>query len=714
VFVFNELRVDGGRLTQLWLARLRAFAGAGWATHAAMINKDPDLARSVATLVGDGQMPADTVVHHYAQRDRRIRPAWYGPYPPGTTMDDRVGDWLDWLTARVPGAVVMADSPAAYPYVARMTNPLVARIAGIHLNHLAADDPGAGDPAQGRLTSRFAERFATCQEQFDALVVMTAGQAADLRRRFGEDTPVVTIPPGVPAGPAPPGDGATSDGPRRIVSVGPLEPSARHEDALHTLRAVAAEHPDVRLDIVGEGERSPELATLAEELGVADRVTIRTPGPDADDPFRGAALSVWTGSRDACPLAIIRSLGQGVGVVARDVRYGPAELLTDPILGEPVDSVEALAAAVRRRLAQPNDAAEVRIAAGPLLRRTDPAAVGQRWAALAASLADDVYDRRTPRLLVEEMSTATRVLRLAGVLAESNNDLAAWSCELPGLIDPAGWLAEPAPTGEADGIRAPGPTREVLVQLRSDALAFVAVETGQPYRVEFTDGTSTAPLLATGFSDRIIASRVGTATLSRRADGSAWVAPTAELMMATNLEGRLLVRTGPDEPASDVTHAIDWIVDLDWADMTPVPEGTAFRGVLRAVGIAPADDSPPAICVTDVGGFSRVVGVLRYEAEPSVRGTEWTAPVAGVLETEALAATTHLARRALALHVGYRGVLVPVGGLWTHGERAPIRLSSPRGEVTLLPSPGGRVLAAPGRGYRARVSGAMRAVVGRA
>ena len=55
VFVFNELKPDGGRLTQMWLSRLRAFDDAGWATHAAFINKDAALS-TVPQLPGDERM----------------------------------------------------------------------------------------------------------------------------------------------------------------------------------------------------------------------------------------------------------------------------------------------------------------------------------------------------------------------------------------------------------------------------------------------------------------------------------------------------------------------------------------------------------------------------------------------------------------------------------------------------------------------------------
>ncbi len=87
VFVFNELTADGGRLTQFWLARLRAFDEAGWATHAVLINKDAHLQRTVRGLVDDGRFPVDTGLHHYALRDRRIRASWWGPLPPGRSID---------------------------------------------------------------------------------------------------------------------------------------------------------------------------------------------------------------------------------------------------------------------------------------------------------------------------------------------------------------------------------------------------------------------------------------------------------------------------------------------------------------------------------------------------------------------------------------------------------------------------------------------------
>jgi glycosyltransferase involved in cell wall biosynthesis len=715
VFVFNELKPDGGRLTQMWLARLQAFDAAGWATHAAFINKDAALSAKVDRMVAEGRFPAGTGVHHYALRDRTVRASWWGPLPDGQTMDDRVGDWLDWLTGQVPGAVVVADSPAAYPYVARMTNPLVARVAGIHLNHLA-DASADADPSSA-MVPRFAARFADVQQHFDALVTPTAWQAADLRSRLGSDTPVTVIPPAV-GHEVQSGAVVPAPLPRRMVSVGALESGYHHDGSIRALHSLSGRYPDLRLEIVGEGDRAEGLLELAAQLGVANRVSLLP--ASSQGIWAGTRLALWTGNRESCPLAIIQALGAGVPVVAHDVRYGPRELITDARLGALVDPGADLASTIDAQLRTPHEPQEVLDAAGSLVRRTEPRAVGQRWVALAAELADQVCDHRAPSLLVETISTHARVIRVMGVLADSASPLTAWACQLPNQPEPAGWLAEPIvpPADEAEADDEPpvhphaaGPTREVVLRMRSDALAFAATESGEPFPIEFGDGTTTVRVLTTQVSDRIIAARIGNATLSRRSDGSLWVSPRRELLFASNVDGRLLVRTGPDEPPSDVTHAIDWVVDIDWKDLSPGAEGVSFVGMLRAVGIAPADDSPPAVCVADVGGFARSIGVLHYTGEPRIEGLEWSAPVSGMIETDPLVATTQLARRALPLFVGYRGLLAPIGGLWTHGARTRMLLSSERGEVTLLPSPGGRVLAAPGRGYRARMSGALRTAV---
>lgn len=729
VLVFNELRVGGGRLTQMWLGRLRAFDAAGWATHAALVNRDAALPATLRTLVARGLLPAGTIVHHYPARDRRLRPSFKAPLARGESLDPRIGDWLDWLTSRLPGAVVVADSPAAYPYVAQMSNPLVRRLAGIHLNHLTA--ARAGDPALAAMTPRFAERFEPCHAAFDALVVMSTSQAEDLRRRLGPDTVVEVIPPAIVA---PTATVALSEPPARttIVSVGPLERAARHGHVLRAAAPALAADQALRVSIVGEGEGADELRALAEELGIASRVSVAPPSADPSAAMAGARLLVSAARRESWPVPVAHALASDVPVVAYDVRYGPAELL-EGVPGAVVadGDLDALTAAVSGLLADPPAPGAVRAAAGPALAATDPAEVGRRWVDLAARLAAQACDPGVPALLVEAPAATSRVLRFAGVLAGSGAPLSAWRGEYDELLEPAAWLVPPGPVapapgrgpvravvGRLRGARRPGgldpgqadPVRDAVVQLRTNALALVVSERRTPVRVELSGGAAAVPVHALAFQPRVIAGRTGRALLRRHDDGTMWAHPLDEILTAADEDGRLLVRLAPDAPASDVTHAVDWTLTIAWATLRTTDRGAEFRGVLTASGIVP--ETTPGICVSDVGGYSRVVGALEPEGEPRLDDGTWTARVRGALHVDPLVATTQLARGALGLHMGFRGLLVPVGGVWADG-RASTALTCDRGTVTLLPSPSGRILVAPGRGTRARASGAVRSVLRR-
>ena len=569
VFVLRRLVADSPP-TLLWLERIRAFEEAGWATHVAFIRADPDLEAKVEALRSAERLPGGTDVHHFALRDRRVRPAWWAPRPAGEPVEARIGDWLDWLTGAVPGAAVIADEPASYAYVAAMTNPLVARIAALH------------DP---------------------------------------------------------------EDGPTHV--------DAPEQD----------QDPDS--DPGPDNEPRP---TTAELLAAFDGVAL--PDRALSEDVRAA---IGPGPRIVVIPATRDSSGGGPG-------------------GNPAKSATSAAPAT-----------------------------WATWVTFAADLAQRACDHRSPSLLIESVATSSRILRLTGVLADNASTLDSWSFDLPTLVEPAGWITDPPPVVSAEDAdsddppvhpHAAGPTREVVCEMRSNAMAFVANRQG-PFVIEYGDGTNVVPLRTTAFDRRLIASRAGNATMVRQADGTVHVSALPELLYAHIVEGRLLIQAGANGTPSDITHALGWGCDVDWADLTATPQGATFTGRLRATNIAPADDSPPSICVSDVGGYSRSVGALHYVGEPTIEGLSWSRPVAGVLETDPLVATTDLSGGALSLHVGFRGMLVPVGGLWTHGQRARMHLTCPRGSVTLLPSPGGRVLVAPGRGYRARTSGAIRRALSR-
>jgi glycosyltransferase involved in cell wall biosynthesis len=169
-------------------------------------------------------------------------------------------------------------------------------------------------------------------------------------------------------------DGAAEPRPRRhrILSVGRLVPRKGVDLVIRALPHLGAEgYDDVELLIVGGGadpgvlESDPEvrrLLTLADELGVADRVTLRGQVPRADMPemFRSADAVVCTPWYEPFGIVPLEAMACGVPVVAAAVG-GLRDTVVDHGTGihVPPRDPEAIAAALALLLGDPELRAEL-------------------------------------------------------------------------------------------------------------------------------------------------------------------------------------------------------------------------------------------------------------------------------------------------------------------------------------------------------------------
>jgi teichuronic acid biosynthesis glycosyltransferase TuaC len=148
------------------------------------------------------------------------------------------------------------------------------------------------------------------------------------------------------------------DGPI-LLSVGLLIERKRHHLTIQAL----AQLPGHRLVIVGEGPERSALEALAARLGVADRVRLVGPVPHARLPlYYGAAdVMVLASSREGWANVLLESMACGTKVVATPA-WGSREAVAAPEAGVVIDeaSPEALAAGIRRVLADPPDRAATR------------------------------------------------------------------------------------------------------------------------------------------------------------------------------------------------------------------------------------------------------------------------------------------------------------------------------------------------------------------
>jgi glycosyltransferase involved in cell wall biosynthesis len=166
----------------------------------------------------------------------------------------------------------------------------------------------------------------------------------------------------------------------RLLAVGLLY-EAKAYDLL--LSAVAA--LDVGLDIVGDGPLRSELETLAESLGVADRVAFHglLPKPEIARLMREAELFVLASHYENNPCSLIEALSSGLPVVATAVG-GVPELVTEANgrLAQPGDA-ESLATQIRAALDGAYDRAAISADAG---HRYGAATIGDMLADVYASV----------------------------------------------------------------------------------------------------------------------------------------------------------------------------------------------------------------------------------------------------------------------------------------------------------------------------------------
>lgn len=136
-----------------------------------------------------------------------------------------------------------------------------------------------------------------------------------------------------------------------VLGVGRLTPQKDFETLIRAVASARGER-DVRLVILGEGDRRAHLERLAEKLGVSDSVDLHG---FVDNPYRfmaAADLFVLSSRYEGMPNVLVEAAALKTPVVATDCPSGPRELLDDGAGGPlvPVGDSAAMADAMLDQL----------------------------------------------------------------------------------------------------------------------------------------------------------------------------------------------------------------------------------------------------------------------------------------------------------------------------------------------------------------------------
>jgi teichuronic acid biosynthesis glycosyltransferase TuaC len=144
-----------------------------------------------------------------------------------------------------------------------------------------------------------------------------------------------------------------------LLSVGLLDPRKAHDLIIKALPSL----PEVDLLIAGTGPEKKNLEQLAQELGVADRVTLLGPVPQTElkTYYNAADALVLASSREGWANVLLEAMACGTPVVASNV-WGTPEVVAAPEAGElmPERTPQGLVTALTRLRANYPDHAATR------------------------------------------------------------------------------------------------------------------------------------------------------------------------------------------------------------------------------------------------------------------------------------------------------------------------------------------------------------------
>jgi glycogen synthase len=261
------------------------------------------------------------------------------------------------------------------PYAA-----LLRRVSGVpQVLNLQEGALAAGTPENAglfRLLARAADAVAAC-----------SAEAAAYAARIGGARRVEIVPNGYDPAEFRPGPAFSHPRPY-VLGVGRLEWQKGFDVLLAALARVA---PPLDLLLAGDGSARADLQGRARALGIEPRVHLlgATDRPTTLALVRGAALVACPSRFEGLPLVCLEALAAGRPVVASAVN-GIPELIRDGETGllVPPDDPPALAAALARVLAAPEEAARAAARGRALVEQQHPwPVVARAYLSLCADVA---------------------------------------------------------------------------------------------------------------------------------------------------------------------------------------------------------------------------------------------------------------------------------------------------------------------------------------
>ncbi|WP_048000454.1 glycosyltransferase [Lactiplantibacillus herbarum] len=302
--------------------------------------------------------------------------------------------FLDELNRSTPNAVFVVDRTYELAYATLNMRTRAFKVMHLHSNHV-------NDPARPKTAGlNFNYSYALNNlDQWNGVIASTEQQTTDFQERFGNQTPVYTVPVGIVTdetlnAPQPAWSKRT---PGKIIFVARLAEEKQQDQVIRAFKQVHEAVPTATLDFWGyaNGDTGDQLRKLVAELDLKSVVTFNDYTTDLTSVYNHAQLAMLTSRAEGFALALLEGQAHGVPQIAYDVKYGPRDIIKDGQDGRlvPVNDEQALAQAMIDLLNNPEQLAAFSQQAYKDSERFSTTAVWQRWQPLMAA-AQDFYQAK--------------------------------------------------------------------------------------------------------------------------------------------------------------------------------------------------------------------------------------------------------------------------------------------------------------------------------
>lgn len=169
---------------------------------------------------------------------------------------------------------------------------------------------------------------------------------------------------------------------KRVVSVGRLTEQKNHAMLLHAFAEFCKLHEGYRLQIFGDGELRTELAELASNLHISEKVDFCGFVSDISSQINDASMFVLSSNFEGISNAMTEAMALGLPVICTDCPVGGAAMIiNDGINGllVPVGDSHALSAAMSTVADSEQLAQQLSINAREVVKRYSAERLGRMW-----------------------------------------------------------------------------------------------------------------------------------------------------------------------------------------------------------------------------------------------------------------------------------------------------------------------------------------------